>query len=581
MKISLKPRISALNFPFILGLSVSVLALMHIPGKVQVGAFDRDAAPQFITLCAIGIFASVYAIAKKQLTLSPLVAYSLIGLLSFSLISLLLSDSFTSSLIGDTGRYSGLASLWAFIAIAISATFIQAHQLRDTFLGLSVGVILVTGLGSLQALNIISLPTGGGVGSTLGNLDFLSAWIGTTLLIVFLALREFSVRWHFSALYLLISLFVLWKIDAKQGFLDFALVAVFAGIYQLYLRLNITGITTTAWKAISTFFIILWSEAIFLIPMAKIPFPGVSNDPQVSIRADFWYSAAQMFIHHLGFGVGPDNYGNYYEKFRSLHSVKTTEFVLANDAHSSMLQTFATLGIFTTLVFLLLIILVIFSAIDLYAKSGNRRYLFLLLAFVIFYTNALISPITLPNKAIFWLIAGFLIGENLRYSTLPNARVIVMRTWIPASAIGIVLVLALTSFAPAFARINGALAANNSGKSFDYKVSNSLPCIVYAGAQLNLVAKSNGDVEHAAQEILRNHPRCLDALSFLAQDALSKKDYRSAKPFIYQLLDVAPARHSVVRLAAIYAMGAGDENLKNVLTSQGLKLGILTQSQLK
>ena len=581
MKIHLKPRVSEFNFPFLLGLFVSALALTHIPGKIQVGAFDRDAAPQFIVLCCLGIFASTYIFAQRRITVSPLVGYALTGLLGFSLISLLISDSFTTSLIGDTGRYSGIASLWSFIAIALAATFIDARQLRDVFLGLSVGVLLVTGLGSLQALNVISLPTGGGVGSTLGNLDFLSAWIGTTFLIVLMAFREFSMRWQFSALYLLISLFVLWKIDAKQGFLDIGLIAIAVVLFQIYLRINFSGISITAWKAITTFLFLLWSEAIFLIPMAKIPFPGVSNDPQVSIRADFWFSAAQMFVHHLGFGVGPDNYGNYYEKFRSLHSVKATEFVLANDAHSSMLQTFATLGIFATLAFLVLILLVLFSAIDLYAATRNRRYLFLLLAFFIFYTNALISPITLPNKAIFWLIAGFLIGENFRQKMSEAGQYLEIRTWIPAALVSISLIAALTMFAPSFLRLNAALASNNAGKPVHYSVSGSLPCIVYANAQLNLVQRSGGDIEHAANVILRNHPRCLDALSYLAQNSLAKKDYRSAKPYIYQLLDIAPARHSVVRLAAIYAMGAHDEALKNLLTSQGLKLGILTQSQLK
>jgi hypothetical protein len=315
--------------------------------------------------------------------------------------------------------------------------------------------------------------------------------------------------------------------------------------------------------------------------MAKIPFPGVSGDPQVSIRADFWYSAAQMFVHHLGFGVGPDNYGNYYEKYRSLNSVKTTEFVLANDTHSSMLQTFATLGIFATLAFLLLILLVIFAAIDLYAVAKNRRYLILLLAFFIFYTNALISPITLPNKAIFWLVAGFLIGENLRQKGHEAGRIIEIRSWIPTSLIALMLISALTLFTPSFVRINSALAENNAGHKVNYQVSDSLPCIVYTAAQLNLIQKSGSDVVHAAEVILRNYPRCIDALSFLAQDSLARKDYKSAKPYIYQLLDVAPARQSVVRLAAIYAMGANDEVLKNVLTSQGLKLGILTESQLK
>jgi hypothetical protein len=62
---------------------------------------------------------------------------------------------------------------------------------------------------------------------------------------------------------------------------------------------------------------------------------------------------------------------------------------------------------------------------------------------------------------------------------------------------------------------------------------------------------------------------------------MSQKNYAKARPYIYQLLDVAPARNSVVRLAAIYAMAAHDEPLKELLTSQGLRLGILTVSSLK
>ena len=581
MKLFLKRLQGSFNFAFIFGLSLSFVAIAHIPSRVQKGVFDRNAAPQFILLCLIGIAASIYLFNKRRLILNPIAGYLTAALLLFSLISLILSDSFTTSLIGDTGRYSGLASLWSFIAIALAATFITGQSFKDSLLGVSVGIILVTALGFIQTINGVNLPTGGGVGSTLGNLDFLSAWIGTTFLIVALTFREFSLRWQFTTIYLAFALFVLWKIDAKQGFLDVALVAIIIGLYQLYLRAGISGITTNAWKAITTFLFLLWSEAIFLIPMAKIPFPGVSNDPQVSIRADFWYSASQMFIKHLGFGVGPDNYGNYYEKFRSLNSVKTTEFVLANDAHSSMLQTFATLGIFATLTFLALIVIVLFSAIELYAATKNRRYLILLLALFIFYTNALISPITLPNKAIFWLISGYLVGENLRQKKEFSARYLEIRTWIPSTVVALTLLYAVATFTPSFLSINAALAANNSGQKVSYKVSDSLPCIVYTNVQLNLIQKSGGDVRAAAEAIGRNHPRCLDVLSVLAQEALSKKDYTRAKPYIYQLLDVAPARQSVVRLAAIYAMGSGDEYLKRILTAQGLKLGILTQSQLK
>jgi hypothetical protein len=581
MRNFLRPVIQNFTYPFVLGFSISILAVVHLPSTLQIGIFDRNAAPQFISLCAIGILVCTWLVIRKRVVIPILTAYAVGALFLSSFVSLLLSDSFTSSLLGDTGRYSGLASLWAFLSLAFAGTLLTSFNLRDALLGLSIGIVVVTLAGLLQVFNVITLPTGGGVGSTLGNLDFLSAWIGTTLLIVILTFREFSITPYLSALYVFLAIVVLRKIDAKQGFLDLLLVTIFSAFYFLYKKANVSGISAGGWKAIATFIFLLWSEAIYLIPMAKLPFPGVSSDQQVSIRADFWFSAAQMFVHHLGFGVGPDNFGNYYEKFRSLNSVKTTEFVLANDAHSSMLQTFATLGIFATLIFLLLLLMVIYSAIDLYVTTRDNKYLILLLAFFVFYTNALISPITLPNKAIFWLIAGFLIGENARLSTYKNVRVLEVRTWIPSSLIAIVLVLALVNFLPPFAKINSALELNNAGKKFSYKVSDSLPCIVYANAQLSLVQKSGGDVKSSAEAILRNHPRCLDALNFLAQEALSRKDYEAARPYIYQLLDVAPARNTVVRLAAIYAMGAGDEQLKNLLTSQGLKLGILTQSQLK
>jgi hypothetical protein len=353
------------------------------------------------------------------------------------------------------------------------------------------------------------------------------------------------------------------------------------GGYQIYVRSPLPDFAPRVWKTFATFLLLLWSELIFLVPTAKIQIPGIHDDPSVSIRADFWFSAAQMFLHNIFFGVGPDNYGNYYEKFRSLSSVKNTEFVLANDAHSSMLQTFATLGIISTLAFLVLILYAIYSGIDLYESSKDKQYLLLILGLFVFYTNSLISPITLPNKAIFWAIVGYLIGQKTILEKNSGGKVISVQSYAPTALVGITLISVLALFAPSFATLNKDIVASNAGKKVDYEVSRNLPCIIYASAQLHLVEKSRGDVGKAADEILWAHPRCLDALSYKANELLAQKKYPEARKYIYQLLDVAPGRQSVVRLAAIYAMGNNDEELKKTLTNQGLKLGILTQSQLK
>jgi len=565
----------------ILGSLIAFSAIVHIPSKLFVGTFDRNAAPQFITVVLLGIFCSYYLFRYKQIELNPVVAISTLILLIATLISLLLSDNFFTGLIGDTGRFAGLASLWSLLLIALVASTFTPKQFFTTLQGIAIGSFVVTFLGAMQSLSLINLPTGGGVGSTFGNLDFLAASIGTTLVLVYIAIKRFKFSRIFFCLYLLISILTLVKIDAKQGWLDLGIIAITLTLFKILNVLKFPELSGLAWKAIATFGILLWSEIIFLVPMSNVKIWGISNDPNVSIRSDFWFAATQMFRNHFGFGVGPDNYGNYYEKYRSLHSVKNFETVLANDAHSSMLQTMSTLGIFATLAFLVLILFVVYSFIDSYKATKSNIYLLLLLSFFVFYTNSLISPIPLPLKVIFWAVAGFAVGSVRHTSIEKSNSFIFVGTRITVGILGAALLFALYSFVPSFVKINSALGGISNGKSVHYTVSDKLPCVVYSSTQLNLVERSHGNTLLAASKILRNNPRCLDALGYLANVALHNRDYPSAKPFIYELLDIAPARKSVVRLAAIYAMGAGDEKLKNLLTSQGLKLGILTESQLK
>ena len=152
---------------------------------------------------------------------------------------------------------------------------------------------------------------------------------------------------------------------------------------------------------------------------------------------------------------------------------------------------------------------------------------------------------------------------------------------VPAGIVGVVITVTTLAFAVSFFTLNQALAEAKLGKKVNYTISKTLPCVVYSNAQMSLVPQSRQDLVTAAREISEAHPRCLDTLGFLAQDALSREDYKTAKPIVYQLLDVSPARQSVVRLAAIYAVEANDDVMKDLLTGQGVKLGLIKKSQVK
>lgn len=576
---ALQMHLKTVSLESIIGAFLGFTAVAHLPSGYAPGVFDRNAAPQFFLLVLTALLSAVFLFRKRAIALPAPVAIAVGFLLISTSVSLFMSDSLFTSLIGDTGRFAGMVSLWSLLLIAIAFSQFSSLEFHKASFGAITGVVLVTILGFFQSFNQLDLPTGGGAGSTLGNLDFLSAWIGTTILSVYLFFKALGYRvWVFIG-YLVISLITLWKIGAKQGLFDFALIGALILLFQLGRIVGLLRLSARALKVIATFALLIWSEIIYLVPMAKIKVPGISGDVNVDIRSDFWFSAGQMFLNHFAFGVGPDNFGSYYEKYRSLNSVRTTEFVITNDAHSSMMQTFATLGFFSTMAFLALILLVISSLINLILRDDRNKYGLLLISFIAFYTNSLISPMTLPNKLLFWAIAGYAIGRDLgtREFSARNPLRLPIRT--AAAVAAVAIALPAGAFSYSFIQLTSALSKLENAKPINYQVSPYLPCVIYINAQLEAIQGSRGDPRKAAQKILQHHPRCLDALGYLANEAIYRKDYAEAKPYIYSLLDVAPARQSIVRLASIYAIENKDRELQALLSAQGIKLGLISNRE--
>jgi hypothetical protein len=240
-----------------------------------------------------------------------------------------------------------------------------------------------------------------------------------------------------------------------------------------------------------------------------------------------------------------------------------------------MMQTFATLGIFSTIAFLALTLLTIYSLINLILREDRNKYSLLLISFIAFYTNSLISPMTLPNKVLFWAIAGFAIGQDLRTREFSAKHPVQIPIRITSALAALVIAIPTVTFANSFFALNAALSKIKLNEPVNYEVSTNLPCVIYSNAQLKAIEASGGDPIQATKKILKRHPRCLDALGVLANESMSRKDFVAAKPYIYSLLDVAPARQSVVRLASIYAIETKDQELQKLLSGQGIKLGLL------
>ena len=562
---SLRPRVT-----WVPGALFILTAVACLPNGIIKRDFDRNAAPQFVSLCVTGIVLAVLFIIWKSRTQIPaLVQIGVGGLLVATLISLTTGHNVINGLTGDSGRYTGLVSLYVLIIIALFFAQLGDDQFGDVWRWMIAGILIVEILGLIQSWGWITMPGDGGIGSTLGNLDFLSAWLGTSFPLLFWKGVKSRTRAIGIGLVFLLSLWLMIKIGAKQGVLDFIVLIPMVLIYLVRNRLKGLGFSVRVWSGFGIILAILWAEVIYLVPMAKLPVPGVAGDPNVRIRADFWYAGFGQFIHHLWLGVGPDNYGNYYEKYRSLTSVKLTETVLSNDAHSAVVQSFATLGIFGVIFFLVLLAALVRNLVVL-VNDAERRWrgaVASVFCFV-FLTNAAISPITLPNKFMFWAVAGYVIGAGQRVSPMR----------LPRFTHGPRIVGAALAIVVAFVGANFAIADTKfvePGKHYSF--SPYLPCVIYFPQQLSLLAANPQSAIAASKREVQNNPRCLEAESFLANAYLQQNNLPAARTPIYEMLDIAPGRQEVVRLAAIYALRAKDGYLQRALVSQGLKLGVLTK----
>lgn len=92
-----------------------------------------------------------------------------------------------------------------------------------------------------------------------------------------------------------------------------------AKIKRFKFSLNQLSIGTTA-------LVLFWIEVMLVIPILKIPLLFITNEEQVVIRTTFWSSGIKMFVNKPLFGVGPDNFGYYYDQYRTLESFQKMSF---------------------------------------------------------------------------------------------------------------------------------------------------------------------------------------------------------------------------------------------------------------
>lgn len=559
------------------GVIYCCIALFHIPDSIFPHGFDKDAPAQLVSLTlAAAVYLVYIALHYSQFSFASTAIRIGLALPLAVAVSTITSGNIVGSIIGDSGRFVGSLSTWALLVIAVFHGKFSQLEFRD-LLKFYVGAVqLVVLAGLAQHLHLIELPGDQGVASTLGNSDFFAAFVATSLpLLILLAIDANQRTKIILSAFALLDIYMLKIAGPLQSWVDIALILVALFLFAARKYIPRVSISLNKRTYLATFAIVIWAEFIFLMPFLGKSIPVLGNDMQVKIRGNFWITGIRQFIEHPIFGVGPDQYGNYFEKYRTLSDVQQFPNILSNDAHSASVQTLATLGLVGTLAYIALIALVVRSLLILWdTRTENRKVLAAFSLYLFIYlTNSFISPITLAHKYLMWAVCGYLVGRVYRLKKSSRSRAPLALWTIP-----VIFVLVAGVFTDAQIRYLSTMekyAADNAAL-IPYRHSIWLPCFMYADAEQAVANNYGSDyLLRMAQAQSSNNPRCMRALTTQAQLAVDHDDLRALLPLLKRLEDVAPWRATTISAQMFYANRTGNSALKETLQLRMKELGLV------
>lgn len=326
---------------------------------------------------------------------------------------------------GTFGRNTGLLTYISLSLILVTTVIISNEismgRITNGILKVGViatiyGVIQFVGLDPVPWDNIFSPVIG-----FLGNPNFQSALLGVCGVIVFTKLFQsgiqISQRISFGILFFLL-LFTIVQTDSRQGLLN--LLAGISVVVWIYVK-------EIGKKKITTFY-----TASMILVGTLVAFGVFNYGPlgeflykrSVSARVFYWEAGVKMTLDNPIFGVGLDNYGDWYRRSRTTEAAKEFGPDSVSDVAHNVLLDFSSNGGFPLLLsYLSIIIVTMFSILRVIRRQHkfNLNHASLVGGWVAYQVQSLISINQLSLVFIGWILSGILIGfdynSSNRYQT--------------------------------------------------------------------------------------------------------------------------------------------------------------------
>ena len=402
-----------------LGWTCFLCTVAVLPGT----SFDPINLPKLtvLTIWALAILGLIFANIPEFLSSFRRLPVFLTALFCLNLLVVLLisGSDFYESFYGTFGRSTGFLNYLCLAILLFAGTQIQnplGFKKMSFFLFLSGSVSMLYGIIQVLDLDFInwSNPYGPVIGF-LGNPNFQSSFLAFFGIMVFAKLLgegSFNKRSAIYIVILILNAYVIYKTTSQQGLLILAIGVFFlVFIWIKHSRFK---------KAFIPLGIVGGSGFIFGVlgilntgPLAKWLY-----GPTVSYRGDYWEAGWRMTLDNPLFGVGLDNFGEWYRRSRSLEAtLRRGPDVTSNAAHNVFLDVSSNGGFPLLIVYVSLMIFVTFAAFKLVKNSMSTRFdssiLGLITVWLAYQIQSVISLNQIGLSVWGWAISGLIIGFYL------------------------------------------------------------------------------------------------------------------------------------------------------------------------
>lgn len=337
-------------------------------------------------------------------------------------ISYLFTDLKIVGLIGDTQRRNGLLTYLGLSILFLFSTRVANSVFIKRFLSISIitclalsayGVIQVLGYDVIAWDNPYNVMIG-----TLGNPNFASALLATLSFMAFI----YTFQSTFSPILRIVSflsgvlsLIAIVQSDSRQGLISFTIsLLIFIALF-VYVRSKIIGRILLS----CTFVLFIFG----IMGMLQIgPLQEMLYKNSVSVRGYYWRAGLEMFTHNPLTGVGLDSYNWYFKQYREPGYALTYGYnITSSNAHNTIIQLFATGGLFVGVAYLGLIILVLVCGIQnirKFSKDEKTIAIILFAAWVGFQSQSFVSIDNIGISVWGWVIGGLIVGQSNNFQKL-------------------------------------------------------------------------------------------------------------------------------------------------------------------